>query len=326
MAHDLVENEAGEFAFAYVGEKAWHGEGQQLPANTPIAQWVKPAGYDFSVNRARVQYGKPDAPLYFEDQHVLFRSDNKKPLAVVSKRFKIHQPIEIIGTFGDLIEHAGFTMETAGVIDEGRKFWAMARIGQNAVIKSAADSVSGFLLLASSCDGSMATTGKFTTVRTVCANTLGMALNEKGRTTVKNSHRSAFDPEAMKDKLGIGRDMFSIWVKTMRQLAEESFSYSEAEQATFELMTDNDWNKASVESIEKTRETAGFQKVMALFNGDAKGHGMAGVNGTKWGFLNSVTEYADHHIRARSDENRFVSAQFGAGEKIKAQALQLMTA
>jgi phage/plasmid-like protein (TIGR03299 family) len=325
MAHDLVENAAGEFAFAYVGEHAWHGLGQKLPEGTPLCDWVQPAGYDFEVKRARVQYGNPAAPRYFEDKHVLFRSDNKAPLSVVGKSFKIHQPREILDTFGDLINGAGFTMETAGVIDEGRKFWAMARIGSNAVIKSKADGVSGFLLLASSCDGSMATTGKFTTVRTVCANTLGMALSERGRTTVKATHRSAFNPESMKDKLGIGRDMFGEWVKTMRLLAEESFSYSEAEQMTFALMTGNDWDKASVEQIDTTKDTAGFKKVMELFNGDAKGYGMEGTANTKWGYLNSVTEYLDHFIRARNDENRFVSAQFGAGEKMKTQALQLLT-
>ena len=46
-----------------------------------------------------------------------------------------------------------------------------------------------------------------------------------------------------------------------------------------------------------------------------------GVFGTRWGLLNAVTEYADHHVRARTDQNRFVSAQWGAGADLKQKAL-----
>jgi hypothetical protein len=77
---------------------------------------------------------------------------------------------------------------------------------------------------------------------------------------------------------------------------------------------------------DKARETAGFKKVLDLFNGGGMGSTMDGVFGTRWGFLNAVTEYADHHVRARSDENRFVASQWGAGADLKSRALDLLTA
>jgi hypothetical protein len=77
---------------------------------------------------------------------------------------------------------------------------------------------------------------------------------------------------------------------------------------------------------EKVRETAGFKKVMSLFNGDGMGAMMDGVFGTRWGFLNAVTEYADHHVRAHNDQNRFVAAQWGTGAALKARTLELLAA
>jgi len=75
---------------------------------------------------------------------------------------------------------------------------------------------------------------------------------------------------------------------------------------------------------EKVRETAGFKKVLSLFSGEGMGAQMDGVMGTRWGLLNAFTEYADHHARARSDENRFVSSQWGAGADLKQRALSAL--
>jgi hypothetical protein len=75
---------------------------------------------------------------------------------------------------------------------------------------------------------------------------------------------------------------------------------------------------------EKVRETVGFKKVLSLFNGAGMGSQMDGVMGTRWGLLNAFTEYADHHVRARSDENRFVSSQWGVGADLKQRALSAL--
>jgi hypothetical protein len=47
---------------------------------------------------------------------------------------------------------------------------------------------------------------------------------------------------------------------------------------------------------------------------------------TAWGWLNAVTEYADHHIRAHSDENRTASALWGQGDTLKNRAVELALA
>jgi phage/plasmid-like protein (TIGR03299 family) len=72
------------------------------------------------------------------------------------------------------VQVGGYQLETAGVLKEGRKLWAPARTGQSALLKGG-DEVRGYLLLATACDGTLATTAQFTSVRVVCNNTLQIA-------------------------------------------------------------------------------------------------------------------------------------------------------
>ena len=46
------------------------------------------------------------------------------------------------------------------------------------------------------------------------------------------------------------------------------------------------------------------------------------ASGTAWGLLNAVTEYVDHHRRARNQDNRLDSAWFGQGAQLKHKALE----
>lgn len=90
----------------------------------------------------------------FPEQKVLFRSDNKAPLSVVSQRYHTVQPREVLEFYRDLTEVSGYELEAAGVLKGGRKFWALARTGQGAALKGN-DQVNGYLLLATSCDGTL---------------------------------------------------------------------------------------------------------------------------------------------------------------------------
>ncbi len=175
MAHDIQ-------TMAYTGKAPWHNLGNHLPEKQPIEVWAKAAGMDWRIQESTVRYDVEIPELDhqslimpFEDHKVLFRSDNKQPLSVVSKRYQVVQPQEVLEFYRDLTEQAGYELETAGVLKSGRKFWALARTGKEAVLKGN-DVVKGYLLLATSCDGTLATTATPTTIRVVCANTLAVAL------------------------------------------------------------------------------------------------------------------------------------------------------
>ncbi len=126
---------------AYTGERPWHDLGNQLAPQQPIEVWKKQAGMDWEIEESEVRYitGSNNVGVInaFPEQKVLYRSDTKAPLAVVSKRFQVVQPGEILEFYRDLTACNGLELETAGVLREGRKFWALAKTGQSATLNGA---------------------------------------------------------------------------------------------------------------------------------------------------------------------------------------------
>ena len=318
MSHELTTRADGRVEFAYLASDGtpWHGLGQALEDGTSLDAWREAAGMNWKIKRGIVRYntefngGQVDLP----DQHVLFRSDNKAPLGIVSKRYQVVQPGDVVEFFRDIAKAGGLELSAAGTIYGGKRFWATAKIGE-AAPASVADKIGGYILISTSADGSLATEVRRTTVRTVCKNTLQMAMAD-AKASIKVSHRSVFDPDSIKEFMGLNTAAWDAFRHTVTRLANVDMVEEEAADMAAAIFGNTD----------KVRETAGFKKVLSLFNGEGMGATMDGVLGTRWGLLNAVTEYADHHVRARSDENRFVASQWGAGADLKSRALDLLTA
>lgn len=302
---------------AYAGDKPWHGLGNKLAAPQPIEMWKRQAGMDWMIEESEVRYITGNHTVgaihSFPEQKVLYRSDTKRPLAVVSKRFQVVQPEEVLEFYRDLTEHAGFELETAGVLKEGRKFWALARTGQSTTLKGK-DQVNGYLLLATACDGSLATTAQFTSVRVVCNNTLQIALGDN-RGAVKVPHRSEFNPDAVKQQLGITVAPWNRFVSKMKDLVACPVN-PDSVDGLLRLMLTYPGQPGQAPVVNEQA----MRSVRALYDGGGRGAQLASSRGTAWGLLNSVTEYVDHHRRARSDDHRREAAWFGQGAQFKQRA------
>jgi phage/plasmid-like protein (TIGR03299 family) len=318
MSHELTVRANGAVEFAYLASDGtpWHGLGQALQDGTSIDGWREAAGMDWRIRRSQVRYAVDrDAEQFITlpEQHVLFRSDTNAPLGVVSNKYQVVQPGEVIEFFRDIAKAGGLELSAAGTIYGGKRFWATAKIGE-AAPASVADKIGGYILISTSADGSLATEVRRTTVRTVCKNTLQMAMAD-AKASIKVSHRSVFDPASVKEFMGLNTAAWDSFRHTVTRLANIEMLEDEAVEMTAQVFGGG----------EKVRETAGYKKVLSLFNGEGMGSTLDGVMGTRWGFLNAVTEYADHHVRARTDENRFVASQWGAGADLKARTLELLS-
>lgn len=309
MAHELTFQADGAAEMAYVGEKPWHGFGQEIPAGISVEDALKAARMEWQYIKTVAQF--TNGSLHeFPGQNVVYRSDNNMPLSIVSDRYKLVQPKQTVEFFRDLISDAGFSIETLGSLKGGRRIWAMASTNIDGFVNPD-DCVKAYLMLITSCDGSLATTAKFISTRVVCWNTQSIALKETG-TEVKVRHSIEFNPVAVKQELGLlGREAFDSFLSRMRKLSTHKVDSARAEKLLSFAMP----IPAGDVLIE---ETKGFKKIMSLFNGEAKGHGLPGVAGTAWGLLNATTEYVDHHVRAHNPENRFSSAHEGPGAALKA--------
>jgi phage/plasmid-like protein (TIGR03299 family) len=314
MAH-LLES------MAYVGETPWHELGSKLPPKQSIDVWADKAGMNWNICSTPVRYmteqaGTLGAVMSFADQMVLYRSDTKAPLSVVSDRYQVVQPREVLEFYRDLTEVSGFELETAGVLKAGKKFWALAKTGKESVLKGN-DVVKGYLLLATSCDGTLATTATPTTVRVVCNNTLTIALNGAS-SAIKVPHRTSFDALAVKKQLGIAVSQWDSFMYRMKTLSERKVKSHEAMNYFLKVICQSDFQGDSSTGLNNERA---LKKVQALFDGTGRGAELAAAKGTAWGLLNAVTEFVDHERKARNQEYRLDSAWFGQGANLKQRAL-----
>lgn len=322
MAHQIaITNGIAQYAST---QREWHGLGQLMPLGATVEEWQKQAGMDYAIKRGRIRFAtQPLTPTDYvgnlqtvDDKVVLFRNDTFAPLGVVSDSYKVVQPAEVLEFFREWADKGGVTIESAGVLFGGKRYFATAKLAEAVSVDGGRDRIVPFALLSTSADGSLATECRWTTVRTVCDNTLRMAL--KGDAAFKVSHRSVFKPEDARAAVEAANEEFGAFMTMARDLAKIKMERDIAESMTVKLLMKS--------SEEVTRESAAFGKIMALFSGEGKGSNFETAHDTAWGWLNAVTEYADHHVRARTDENRKASALWGPGDALKQKALTLVSA
>lgn len=323
MAHELTMTN-GRAEMAYTGRTPWHGLGQKLEPGAPIEEWLRSAGMEWEIRRAFVRFaterGQETNLNQMTDRVVLFRSDNKDALSVVSDGYKPVQPREVIEFFRDLVGTGGFTLSTAGTLFGGRRFWALAEIAENFTLPGG-DTMRGNLLLATSCDGTMNTVAKVVATRVVCNNTLSVARGEQSKHVVKVRHVSQFNPDAVKQQLGIAADQFAKF----RADAEKLVALKVAPAHARMFLADIFKTAQGENSTREITNTAPYQRACDLLD-YGQGARMESARGTAWGVLNAVTEYVDHYARSKTPGHRLSSAWLGAGDDLKNAAADFLLA
>lgn len=336
----LIDMSNDRANIAYVGEQPWHGLGTKLQPDAPLETWLTEAGLNYTVNETPVLYATGTeangASLIerYNDRKVLFRSDTGTPLSVVSKDYRVVQPGMAMEFFRDLNKAAGFEMEVAGCLDDGKRVWALAKVNDGAEIIGH-DTVRPYLLWATSYDGTLSTTAKFTAVRVVCHNTLTMAAGyadgssrtgqmEKDQTEgavvtcVRVPHSKEFDPAVVKRQLGIVLSAWDRFLIESRLLAHTPVDDGFVIEFLKKLLPQRKIDG----KIVPVEEGRAFAKLMAIWNGEAPSATLPEAQGTAWGLLNAVTWYVDHE--RGSDGNRLSSAWFGTGDALKSKAQEML--
>ena len=329
MAHE-IDFSTGRAAMAYIGQTPWHGLGRRLEEGATIETWQQAAGMEWEVLRSKVRFAIEQdgtGERVWNDKHVLFRSDTKMPLGVVSSSYCTVQPKEVLEFFRDLTSGMGFTLETAGCLFQGRRFWALARVTGDVAMIDPEDKVGGYLLLSTSADGTLATTARFTTIRVVCNNTLSVAIN--GKPGYSLPHSTTFNPETAKAELGLKRETlvggFASAMDMLRRLAAKPITTLDAADATLRLFNP-DLDTMTTAEREKAAKARNVQTVRDLAAGIRLiGADMRGASGTAWGWLTAVTQHVDHEKKTKTQDRRLDSAWFGPGDILKRRALGIAT-
>ena len=318
MAHELdFSNDRANMA--YVGETPWHGLGQALTPDASIDTWTREAGFDWEVKRGAIAYevrDENDAPLRMQTvpkRWALYRSDTGAPLSVMSSNYRITQPRAVMDFFRDLCDVGGFRMETAGMLRGGSNYWALARADDSFDV-GGGDVVLPYLLLATSCDGSLSNVAQFTTTRVVCNNTLSIAVGNKSG-QIRVPHSTEFNPTRFKTDLGLVGGAWDSFKTNATTLSKRKVSKEEATRYFLDVFYGTDADSVDVETKRPM-----IEMVTKIYL-DGIGQRTKTATGTAWGLLNAVTRFADHERKAASRDTRLQSAWFGAGARLKRDAL-----
>ncbi|NCC34325.1 MAG: DUF932 domain-containing protein [Chloroflexia bacterium] len=337
MAHNIdFSNGRANMAYTRIGGTPWHGLGSALEEGASMEEWAEAAGFNWEILKHNVQYTVDGELLTMPERFVLYRSDTKAPLSIMSGRYREVQPAQVLDFFADVCESQRWTMETAGMLKGGAQYWALAKAGLDAFI-GGDDKHELYMLLATSADGSLATSAQATDVRVVCNNTLSMALSSTKGTRIKIYHNALFDAKQVKKDLGMV-DFDASWDAFVTQMqAFQQAEVDEAEARAFfsqllrpegERAKERGQHEAgSFEDLLSAPIGGGYTKVKVertprgledLLNSY---HNAPGAEpGTAYGLINGVTHWLDH-VRGRDQGRRLSSAWFGQGARIKAQAM-----
>ena len=311
MAHELTIRKNGKAEMAYVGAKPWHNLGQELAAGADLETWKEAAGMDWNILSGPVKFNSDGL---FPAYNVLYRSDDHAPLSIVSSKYKVVQPGEVLEFFKNLTTDYGFQLETAGVLFNGQKYWALARTGETAKIAKK-DEMRGYVLLATSCDGSLKTTARHTSIRVVCNNTLELSARNRG-SEVKVSHSSVFKAETVQTELGILEGGWNGFIESAQELAKVKITDKQAVDFVIKLMGDPS------KPVEGQSRITDISKVLQLYKGQGRGADMVSANDTAWGIVNAVTEWGDYH-KGKDQQRRLEYTWFYDVAQLKRKAFDM---
>lgn len=306
---------------AFIGQRAWHGQGNVLRADDPsrfiVPDFVRKAGLDWSVALedmiVRVGEGENSVELPVPDRKAVIRSSDQKVLGTVGNRYVPLQNINAFEWFQPFLDTKEVAFETGGSLKGGTVIWALAKILGDDLEVSQGDKILKYLLLTTSHDGSAKTHVGFCPIRVVCINTLRMAMrSEAGKLFgVKHTKNQDTALDVVRDTINLCNRSFEATVEEYRKMQLCKLDDNELRKYVTVVMN-GDKEKVSTRMDNIISSIVGFAKSGKGQQGDLN----------MWSAYNGVTEYLSHEV-GRNADTRQQSLWYGENSKVNQKALDL---
>jgi len=307
MSHEIE-------TMAYAGEVPWHGLGTKVSADLAPKQMMEMAGVNWKVAK-RPSFVTFDGDMIETGTQALLReSDNKVLAPMVGENWEPIQNEEAFNFFNEFCLAGDMDMHTAGSLQDGKIVWVLAKIKESFDVLGK-DQVDNYLLFSNPHIYGKSANVRMTPVRVVCNNTLNMSMGMESVNEAVINHRKAFNPESVKETLGVAHEKFEQYKDAANFLASTRYTSESlitflntvfpAANAKKRLVTN--FNELST-TAKRTAECLDTQPGANLFPG------------TYWNALNAVTYMTDHQL-GRSADARMASAWFGANQARKLKAV-----
>ena len=278
------------------------------------------SGLNFPINETQALY-MVNGVLHESPEKCLYRGDTGEFLSNMSERFKVVQPMDLLETHRNYLDIGGYYLRAAGIFRNGARFWSMAEAHGEFTFPDG-DKLKSYLFMASAVDGSSATYAIGTGQLMSCWNQAPAIIRDakKNGKFIRVSHSAIFDADKARRQLASVDDNFKLWCEDARYLSEQKISIENAllyYAQVFDIEPDEEDNFARIDAVMENKRV---QQCLELFTTSGEGVELKSKKGTAWGLYNSITEYADHYVKAETPENRFASATMGNGARMKSKA------
>lgn len=302
---------------AYAGEVPWHGLGEKVSNDLTPKQMMKKAGVDWEVVEVESFIEFNDKKIPTGDKS-LVRSTDGKVLTNTGPGWKPVQNEQAFEFFSEYVYAGDMEMHTAGSLKDGQMVWALAKVKESFELFKG-DEVESYLLFSNPHEYGKSIDVRFTPIRVVCSNTLTLALNGEAQRGVRVGHRSEFNPDVVKQQLGLAHEKFAKYKEMAEFLGSKQFtmkSLIEYYNTVFPRTSDK-----RVQDKELSVETLSRNALQCLEVLETQ-PGAEFAKGSWWQAFNSVT-FATDHLQGRSQENRLYNSWYGYNQNRKREALNL---
>ena len=309
MAH-MVET------MAYAGEVPWHGLGVPVSNDLSPEQMMVKAGVDWTVAEVEsfIEFDGQQVPT---GQKSLVRTTDGKILTNVGKGWNPCQNSDAFDFFHEYVMAGDMEMHTAGSLQDGQIVWALAKVKDSFELFKG-DTVESYLLFSNPHKYGKSINVMFTPIRVVCSNTLTFAVDNGSDRQVKIGHRGVFNPEIVKEQLGIATEKMAKYKEIASFLGSKRYtneSYIDYINTVFPRSSDK-----RVKEGMTTAESLSRNAKLALDVLETQ-PGANYAEGSWWQAFNSIT-YITDHVQGHNQENRLANSWFGYNQSKKRDALQ----
>jgi len=332
MAHEIES-----MAYNVSNGVPWHGLGTPVQGTMTTAEALRAAGLDWKVKKVPLQatirhQGTGEALVAHTDEFFgVVRNKDLKILGVVKGDYQCFQNEEcfdfmdsVMGPFGTV------RYETAMSLKGGKIVCMLAQLTDLTYEVLHGDVVKNYICLSTSHDGSTSIMAGHTDVRVVCDNTRQMALSDmkKDGGYIKIRHKGDMRSkvEEAQRVLGLLTDQVHKVQEVNKWLANQTVNSAYVKDFVDTLFP--------IKGETRTTRSENIQKEIYNLIESGKGTDIPGVRGTRWGLLNSVTEFLNH-VKTYKDmsassgtsasENRIWSLWFSEGRKMADEAVNFLT-
>lgn len=314
----MLETRNGKVSMAYAyrseADTPWHKLGTKVSNDLTPHQMMVAAGLDWRVERVPLFADYNDKKVQTRAE-ALIRDVDGEVLSIVTDTWNPVQNEEAFEFFHEYVMAGDMEMDTAGSLRGGKHIWALAKMKDSFFEIFGGDRTEGYLLFSNPHQFGKGITIQMTGIRTVCQNTITMALNSGSKTAYKASHRRAFDADQVKETMGIATSKLEQYKEAMLFLGSKQAKGEDIVTYLNRIFPVTSGAKAEEGKI----ASLPARKVFDVLESQP---GANFAEGTWYQALNAVTYYTNH-LAGRSADNRVSSLWFGVNRDKNINAVNL---